>query len=105
MLGRAIAESRVEPLAIVVALEISEQLAPGLLAGGEVFPMNELDLECGEEALHRRVVVAAALAAHGLPHAPALQQGPVEAGGIPATTIRVGHESLGWPGAPLGDPR
>ena len=53
MLGRAIAESRVEPLAIVIALEVSKQLALGLLAAGEAFPMNELDLERVQEALHR----------------------------------------------------
>jgi Transposase IS116/IS110/IS902 family len=40
LLGRAIAERGVKPLAIVIALEVSEQLAPGFLAGGEALPMN-----------------------------------------------------------------
>ena len=40
-----------EPLAIVVAREIGEQLAPRRLAGGEAFAMNGLDLERVEEAL------------------------------------------------------
>jgi hypothetical protein len=51
----------VDALAIVVAFDVGEQLAPSLLAGLESDAVDEFDFEGVEEALHGRVVVAAAL--------------------------------------------
>ena len=53
-----------DALPVVVAFDIREQIAPGLVAGCPAPVMDELDLERVEEPLHRRIVVAAARAAH-----------------------------------------
>src|SRR5215208_3007692 len=58
LLGREIAQSRVDPLPIVVSLHVSEEIAPRLVARGPAALMNELDLEGVEEALHRGIVIA-----------------------------------------------
>lgn len=71
-----------KPPAIVIALEIGKQLALGLLVTGEAALPDKLDLERVEEALYRRIVVVAACAAHGLLHAPGLEQRSAGAGSI-----------------------
>ena len=63
--GADIAQSRVQATGIVEALDIAEQIAPGLGAGGVDPMMDSLGLEGVEEALHRGVVPAVALTAHG----------------------------------------
>lgn len=54
-----------EPLSIVVALDVSEQVVSGLIPGRPSSLVDDSDLEGVEEALHRGVVLAAAGAAHG----------------------------------------
>src|SRR3954467_13035157 len=55
--------------AVVEGFHVLEDRPPGRLPGREAGAVDELGLERAEEALHGRVVVAVALAAHGLPEA------------------------------------
>src|SRR3954467_2319300 len=55
--------------AVVEGFHVLEDRPPGRLPGREAGAVDELGLERAEEALHGRVVVAVALAAHGLPDA------------------------------------
>src|SRR3954454_21352841 len=55
--------------AVVEGFHILEDRPPGRLPGREAGAVDELGLERAEEALHGRIVVAVALAAHGLPDA------------------------------------
>ncbi len=50
--GCAIPEGGVDPLPIVVAFEVSEQVATGLVACGPSLLVDEFDLERMKEALH-----------------------------------------------------
>src|SRR4051812_11594660 len=58
---------------IVPALQELEYVSPGLIAGQVVALLDELALQRGIEALHRRIVPAVALAAHGADDAMLLQ--------------------------------
>src|SRR5580704_14200252 len=60
----AITQSRVEAAGIVEALDVLEQVAPGIGASGINPVMDPLGLERVKEALHRRVVETIAFAAH-----------------------------------------
>ena len=60
-----IAQGRVQATGIVEALDVLEQIAPGLVAGSVDPVVDPLGLQRVEEALHRGVVPAVALAAHG----------------------------------------
>src|SRR5215208_3653203 len=92
LLGREIAQSRVDPLPIIVALHVSEEIAPRLVARGPAALMNELDLEGVEEALHRGIVIAVPGPAHRGLHAGFGEKLSVFAGSILRTTIRVMDE-------------
>jgi hypothetical protein len=59
-----------DALPIVVALDVSEQVASGLVPGSPSSLMDELDLERVEEALQRSIIAAASRAAHGRPSPP-----------------------------------
>src|SRR3954454_22230154 len=52
--------------AVVEGFHVLEDRPPGRLPGREGRAVHELVLQAAEEALHRRVVEAVALAAHGL---------------------------------------
>lgn len=53
-----------EPLSIVVDLDVLEHLRSGLFTGGEALAVNGFDLEAMIPALHRGVVIAIAFFAH-----------------------------------------
>ena len=53
-----------DPPAIIVALDIREQVASRLLVGWPSLLVGTLDLERVENALHRRIIVAADRPAH-----------------------------------------
>jgi hypothetical protein len=55
--------------AVVEGFHVLEDRALGGLPGREAGAVDKLGLERAEEALHGRVVVAVAFAAHGLPDA------------------------------------
>jgi len=57
-----IAQSLMEPLSIVEHFDEFKHCRLGLLAGQEVLIMNQLILQCTEEALDHRIVIAIALA-------------------------------------------
>jgi hypothetical protein len=59
-----ITQSRVEAAGIIEALDVLEQVAPGIGASGINPVMDPLGLERVKEALHRRVVETIAFAAH-----------------------------------------
>src|SRR5829696_3731775 len=65
LLGREIPERRVDPPPVVVALDIGEEIAVRLVPGRPALLVNEFDLQRVEEDLHRRIVVAVSLPAHG----------------------------------------
>lgn len=54
LFGREIPEGGVDAGAIVVALEVGEQVTPHLVAGGPAMLVDELDLERVEEAFQGR---------------------------------------------------
>ena len=71
-----------DPLTIVVALDIGEQVPPGGIPI-EVFALvNEFGFQGAEETLHRRIVPAVSLAAHRLDDSCGLQDVAVVAGGV-----------------------
>ena len=63
--------------AIVEGLDVLEDCPPRGLPGREAGAVDELGLERAEEAFHRRVVEAVALAAHGLDEPVPGQRRPV----------------------------
>ena len=65
LLGCDVAECRVDALPIVVAFDVGEQVASGLVPGRPSSLVNEFDPESMEEAFHGSVVVTAACPAHG----------------------------------------
>src|SRR5581483_4570761 len=58
------AQGAVQPLTVVEALDVIEDLASRLAAGGELSAVNQFQFEGAPEAFHGGVVVAVALAAH-----------------------------------------
>src|SRR3954451_8266068 len=62
-----IAESGVDPPTIVIAFDISEQVAPRGMPIGIVALMGQFGFQGAQEALHRRIVPAVPFAAHCLP--------------------------------------
>src|SRR5262249_24008976 len=61
-----VADGRVDPRTIVIAFDISEQVAPRAIAIGVLAVVDQLGFQCAEEALHWRIVPAVSLAADGL---------------------------------------
>src|SRR5215203_597594 len=68
-----IAQCRMQAPPIVPALQELEDISPRLIARQVVALLDEFTLQRGIEALHRRIVPAIALAAHGAQHAVLLQ--------------------------------
>ena len=52
---------------IVEAIDIFKDCHFGLSSCLPALPPDQLDLDCFEECLHRRIVIAITLAAHGWP--------------------------------------
>ncbi len=65
LLWRHMAECQVAPSLIVLAFNIGEQVASGLVPGCPRSLVDEFDLEGVKEALHRSVVIATGRPAHG----------------------------------------
>src|SRR5689334_6178070 len=57
------------PLPVVEHLDVLRDLAASVLTGLVAPVMHQLILQCPPETLHRRVVIAVALPAHGRGHA------------------------------------
>ena len=66
---RAIPEPRMPPLTVIEELNVLRDLAPRLLPRIISPMMHQLIFQCPPETLHRRVVIAIALPAHGGDHA------------------------------------
>jgi hypothetical protein len=64
LFGSDVSDGRMDPLAIVIAFDIGEQIAPRLIVRVPPTLPDELDLQRMEEAFHWHVVVAASLPAH-----------------------------------------
>src|SRR5262249_50637701 len=77
-----VADGGVNPDTIVIALDISEQVAPCSIAIGVFAMVDELGFQCAKEALHWRIVPAVCLAAHRLDDRGGLQDVAVVAGGV-----------------------
>jgi hypothetical protein len=75
-----VADGGVDPLTIVVALDIGEQVGPGDIPIGVFAPVHEFGLQRAEETLHGRIVPAVCLAAHRLDDGNGLQDIAVVAG-------------------------
>src|SRR2546423_3689127 len=72
--GALVAQRGVYPLTVVEQFDEGVDRCRGLLSGGEVAVVGQLSLDGGEEAFHRRVVVAVAGAAHGTGDAVAVER-------------------------------
>ena len=59
--------------------------------------MHQLIFQGAPETLHRRIVPAVALAAHGGQHAKLLQLLPISMGAVLAAAIRMVDQPLRWP--------
>lgn len=90
-----------DALPIVVALDVSEQVASRLIPSCPSSLMDELDVEGVEEALHWGVIVAASCPAHGRPGPHADELLPVNLSRVLAAAIRVADEP-GSRSPPLG---
>ncbi len=64
VLGRQVVERRVDALPVVERLDVVEQAGARVAVVAVLLVAHELGLQRVEETLHRRVVVAVALAAH-----------------------------------------
>ena len=95
-----IADSGVDPPTIVIAFDISEQVAPCGITIGVVALVDELGFQCAEKALHRGIVPAIRLAAHRLGDGGRPQDLAVIASGVLAAAIGVMNETRPWT-APL----
>src|SRR5215831_1010052 len=82
-----VADGGVDPPPIVIAFDISEQVAPRALAVGVFAVVNQLGFQSAKEALHRRIVPAVSLAAHRLGDGNRLQDVAILAGGVLAAAI------------------
>src|SRR5215218_9435074 len=68
-----IAQGRMQATLVVPSLQELEYVSPGFVARQVVALLDEFAFQRGIEALHRRIVPAIALAAHGAQHAVLLQ--------------------------------
>jgi len=77
-----VSDGGVDPLPIVVAFNVSEQVAPRGIAIGIFALVDKFGFQGAEEALHRRVIPAVCLAAHRWGDGGGLQDLAVIAGGV-----------------------
>ena len=89
-----VTEGRVQPLAIVKALDVFEDFTPGLSSGVPLSLVDQFELEGREEALRDCVVPAVACAAHAAADSVACQQLLIFRAGVLAPAIRVMQQSL-----------
>jgi hypothetical protein len=101
LLGRDIAESRVDALSIIVAFDVGEQVASGFVLGGPSSLVNEFHLEGVEEAFHWGVIITTARSAHGRYGSHAGELLSIGLGRVLAAAIRVTDET-GSRSLPLG---
>ena len=87
LLWGEIADGGMDPLTIVVAFDIGEQVATGGIPIGVFALVNEFGFQGAEETLHRRIVPAIRLAAHRLGDGGGPQDIAVVAGGVLAAAI------------------
>ena len=87
LLWGEVADCGVDPRTIVIAFDISEQVAPRAIAIWVFAVVDELGFEGAKEALHWRIVPAVRLAAHRLGDGGSLQDIAVVAGGVLAAAI------------------
>src|SRR4051812_34187614 len=80
--GCPVADPGMPPAPIVEDFDVFEQCRFGLPPGAELCPMNQLGLERAEERLHRRIVKAVALTAHGRLDAIAVEDLAVWSAGV-----------------------
>src|SRR3954466_14825333 len=85
--GRSVADPGMPPAPIVEDFDVFEQCRFGLPPGAELCPMNQLGFERAEERLHRRIIVAIALAAHGRLDAVAVEDLAIGSAGVLHATI------------------
>src|SRR5512139_3659524 len=88
-------QRRVTPLAVVERLHVVEQAGASLVTGLVVAMYDEFGLERVEEAFHRRVIPAVALATHALPDRVTADQFPVRGGRVGRALVRM--QDGGWP--------
>lgn len=93
MLGGDVSEGRVDALPIIVSLDVGEQVAPGLVPGRPSSLVDELDLMCMEEALHRGIIVTTAGSAHGGRRLHVSELLAIGLGCVLAAAIRVADET------------
>ena len=78
-----VADGGVDPRTIVIAFDISEQIAPPRGIAIQVFAVvDQLGFQCAKEALHWRIVPAIGLAAHRLGDDGSLQDVAILASGV-----------------------
>jgi len=93
---RAIPQPGMPPLAVVEHLDVLRNLSPSLLPR-IISPMvHQLIFQCPPETLHRRVVIAIALPAHGGDHAELPQLILIVVGTILGATVGVVDQARAW---------
>src|SRR4051794_37069662 len=91
--GRPVADPGMPPAPIVEDFDVFEQCR--LPPGTELCSMNKLRFERAEERLHRRVVIAVTLAAHGGFDAVAVEDLAIRSAGVLDAAIGMVDEALG----------
>src|ERR1700676_4593268 len=94
--GGDVADGGVDPLTIVVALDVGEQVTARGITIGVFALVDELGFQGAEEALHRRVVPAVSLAAHRLGDGGGLEDIAVVTGGVLTAAVGMMDEARSW---------
>ena len=87
-------EGAVEALTIIEGFDVIEDGGPGVGMGGEIAAIDEFELEGAPEAFHGGIVIAVALATHGLEEIGLGQSRAEIAGGVLGPPVGV-EEQLG----------
>ena len=82
-------------LAIIEAFDVIEDGGAGLVAGGKVTPVDQVQFEGAPEAFPGGVVIAVAAAAHRGDQTSLTQRSPVTVAGVLDAAIGV-EEQIGW---------
>src|SRR5580765_1642815 len=93
LLGGDVADGGMDPLTIVVAFDIAEQVTPRGSPIGVFTLVDEFGFQRAEEALHGCIVPAISLAAHRLDDGGVRQNIPVVAGGVLAAAVGMMDET------------
>src|SRR5919112_5498395 len=97
---RPVADPGMPPAPMVKDFDVFEQGRFGLPPGAELCSMNQLRFERAEERLHRRIVIAVTLAAHGGFDAVAVEDLAIRSASLLDATLGMGGEALGWRAMP-----